>query len=111
MDSMRQIYETATGDAQSMFQGASERFSEIVQGMRAWPATCSASWNRPGRNCAAAFWNCRRKTAESAAQMRRVIVDQIEALAELNRIVACHGREIEVSEPVAAAASREKRCR
>jgi len=27
------------------------------------------------------------ETAESTAQMRRVIVDQIEALAELNRIV------------------------
>ena len=35
------------------------------------------------------------ETAESAAQMRRVIVDQIEALAELNRIVARHGREFE----------------
>jgi hypothetical protein len=32
------------------------------------------------------------ETAESAAQMRRVIVDQIEALAELNRFVARHAR-------------------
>src|SRR5262249_10928108 len=32
--SMREIYETATGDAQSMFQGAAERFSEIVQSMK-----------------------------------------------------------------------------
>jgi hypothetical protein len=40
------------------------------------------------------------ETAETAAQMRRVIVDQIEALAELNRIVARHGREFEVAEPV-----------
>jgi hypothetical protein len=39
------------------------------------------------------------ETAESAAQMRRVIVDQIEALAELNRIVARHGRGLEVAEP------------
>ena len=31
------------------------------------------------------------ETAESAAQMRRVIVEQIDALAELNRIVARHG--------------------
>ena len=30
------------------------------------------------------------ETADSASQMRRVIVDQIEALAELNRIVARH---------------------
>ena len=39
------------------------------------------------------------ETAESAAQMRRVIVDQIEALAELNRIVARHGRSLDTTEP------------
>ena len=41
------------------------------------------------------------ETAESAAQMRRVIVDQIEALAELNRIVARHGRGLDTVEPAA----------
>jgi len=40
------------------------------------------------------------ETAESAAQMRRVIVDQIEALAELNRIVARHGRSLDTTEPM-----------
>src|SRR3569833_1171616 len=43
------------------------------------------------------------EAAESTAQMRKVIVDQIEALAELNRIVAQHGRGLDV---VAAAATR-----
>src|SRR4051794_12500466 len=50
------------------------------------------------------------ETAESASQMRRVILDQIEALAELNRIVARHGldtvesapRRVEAVEPAAA---------
>jgi hypothetical protein len=37
------------------------------------------------------------EAAESTAQMRKVIVDQIEALAELNRIVAQHGRGLDVS--------------
>jgi hypothetical protein len=32
--------------------------------------------------------------------MRRVIVDQIEALAELNRIVARHGRGLDAAEPI-----------
>jgi hypothetical protein len=41
------------------------------------------------------------ETAESAAQMRRVILDQIEALAELNRIVARHGRGLDAVEPAA----------
>src|SRR5262249_14459481 len=47
--------------------------------------------------------------AESAAQMRRVIVDQIEALAELNRIVARHGRGMDAqqSEPVRRAQPEE----
>ena len=35
------------------------------------------------------------EAAESTAQMRRVIVDQMEALAELNRIVARHGRSMD----------------
>jgi hypothetical protein len=39
------------------------------------------------------------ETAESAAQMRRVLVDQIEALAELNRIVSRHGRNLDIVEP------------
>src|SRR5579872_2586596 len=39
------------------------------------------------------------ETAENTAQMRRVIVDQIEALAELNRIVARHGRALDAVEP------------
>ncbi len=38
------------------------------------------------------------ETAENASQMRRVIVDQIEALAELNRIVSRHGRNLDVAE-------------
>ena len=36
------------------------------------------------------------EAAENTAQMRKVIVDQIEALAELNRIVAHHGRGLDV---------------
>jgi hypothetical protein len=40
------------------------------------------------------------ETADNAAQMRRVIVDQIEALAELNRIVARHGRALDAVEPM-----------
>jgi hypothetical protein len=41
------------------------------------------------------------ETSESAAQMRRVIVDQIEALAELNRIGARHGRGLDTADPTA----------
>ena len=39
--------------------------------------------------------------------MRRVIVDQIEALAELNRIVARHGRNLDAVEPMRRPAREE----
>jgi hypothetical protein len=41
------------------------------------------------------------ETADTASHMRRVIVDQIEALAELNRIVARHSRSLDAIEPAA----------
>jgi hypothetical protein len=47
------------------------------------------------------------EAAESTAQMRKVIVDQIEALAELNRIVARHGRNIDAVEPMRRAARED----
>ena len=101
MDAMRQIYESATGDAQSMFQGASERFSEIVQGMKHMAGDMQRELETTRQELRRGILELPQETAESAAQMRRVIVDQIEALAELNRIVARHGREIETTEPSA----------
>jgi hypothetical protein len=99
LDAMRQIYEHATGDAQSMFQGAAERFSEIVQGMKHMSGDMQRELETTRQELRRGILELPQETAESAAQMRRVIVDQIEALAELNRIVARHGREIETAEP------------
>jgi hypothetical protein len=49
------------------------------------------------------------ETAESTAQMRRVIVDQMEALAELNRIVARHGRAMDTVPTASEQASTARR--
>jgi hypothetical protein len=48
------------------------------------------------------------EAAESTAQMRKVIVDQIEALAELNRIVAHHGRGLDVVTAGRSSAQRDE---
>jgi hypothetical protein len=48
------------------------------------------------------------EAAESTAQMRKVIVDQIEALAELNRIVAQHGRGLDVTTAGRASVQRQE---
>ena len=52
------------------------------------------------------------ETAESAANMRRVIVEQIDALAELNRIVARHSRDsVERGAPRRAGRGERRRTR
>jgi hypothetical protein len=102
LDSLRQIYEHATGDAQAMFQGATERFTEIVQSMKHMSGEMQRELDNTRHELRRGILELPQETAESAAQMRRVIVDQIEALAELNRIVARHGREVDLAEPVAA---------
>jgi hypothetical protein len=48
------------------------------------------------------------EAAENTAQMRKVIVDQIEALAELNRIVAQHGRGLDVATNNRASVQRQE---
>ena len=48
------------------------------------------------------------EAAENTAQMRKVIVDQIEALAELNRIVAHHGRGLDVVTSSRASVQRQE---
>jgi hypothetical protein len=107
VDAMRQVYEHATGDAQSMFQGAAERFSEIMQGMKHMAADMQRELETTRQELRRGILELPQETAESAAQMRRVIVDQIEALAELNRIVARHGREMEPVEPARRAPREE----
>ena len=102
LDSLRQIYEHATGDAQAMFQGATERFTEIVQSMKHMSGEMQRELDNTRHELRRGILELPQETAESAAQMRRVMVDQIEALAELNRIVARHGREVDLAEPVQA---------
>ncbi len=121
-DSMRAIFEQSTGDSHAMFADAGERFAEAVGGMKQMAAemlrelesariqsqreleTMRAQMQREldatRTELRRGVFELPQETAESAQQMRRVIVDQIEALAELNRIVARHGRSLDSVEPV-----------
>jgi hypothetical protein len=100
VDAMRALYEQTAGDTQTLFQGANERFAEAVQGMKQMAAEMQRELEATRGELRRGVFELPQETAESAAQMRRVIVDQIEALAELNRIVARHGRNLDAVEPV-----------
>jgi hypothetical protein len=78
---------------------SAERFTDLVQNMKQMAAEMQRELEATRTELRRGVLELPQETADSAAQMRRVIVDQIEALAELNRIVARHGRAMDAVEP------------
>src|SRR5690606_6530833 len=97
-EAMRSVYEQATGESETMLRDATERFTELVASMKAMSTEMQRELEATRNELRRGVFELPQETAESAAQMRRVLVDQIEALAELNRIVARHGRNLEAAE-------------
>src|SRR5215470_15812277 len=96
---MCSLYEHTATDTESLFSNANEWFAEAVQGMKQMAAEMQRELEATRGELRRGVFELPQETAENAAQMRRVIVDQIEALAELNRIVARHGRNLDAVEP------------
>ena len=99
-EALNVVYDEAFNDAQAMFTQSASRFTEIMQGMKQMAAEMQRELETTRTELRRGILELPQETAESTAQMRRVIVDQIEALAELNRIVARHGRSLDAAEPV-----------
>ena len=113
-EALHAVYEQATGETTALFRQASDRFSEIVRQMREMSGAMQQELENTRGELRRGILELPQETAESAAQMRRVIVEQIDALAELNRIVAKHGAEAPVEQPMrraepAAAGAPERR--
>jgi hypothetical protein len=101
MQAMQSMYEETTSDADAMFSQAAQRFAEVLQGLKQMASEMQHELDATRNELRKGVLELPQETAESAAQMRRVLVDQIEALAELNRIVARHGRNLDTAEPTA----------
>jgi hypothetical protein len=101
-ETLNTLYEEATGQAHTMLHQSAERFAEIMQGLKQMSTEMQQELETTRAELRRGIFELPQETAESAAQMRRVIVDQIEALAELNRIVARHGRTLDTTEPACA---------
>src|SRR5262249_31684695 len=98
-EALTTVYDEAFAQVQTMVNESTARFGEVIQRMT---RTAAEMHKNPGGRRAqwrGAVLDLPQETAEGTAQMRRVIVDQIEALAELNRIVARHGRALDAIEP------------
>jgi hypothetical protein len=128
-EAMRAVYDQSTGESQNLLRQSTERFAELVRDMKQMTDEMQQELLSARTHMARELEGARanvhheleatreevrrgvlelpQETAESAAQMRRVLVDQIEALAELNRIVARHGRNLDQAEPVRRAPREE----
>ncbi len=98
-ETLNAVYDEASSQVHSMFSQSADRYAEIMQGMKQMAAEMQQELETTRAELRRGIFELPQETAESAAQMRRVIVDQIEALAELNRIVARHGRSLDTAEP------------
>ena len=79
-----------------MFKQSTEKFGTMVQAMKAMAAEMHNELEATRNELRRGVLEMPQEAADNTAQMRKVIVDQIEALAELNRIVAHHGRGLDV---------------
>ena len=98
-ETLSSVYQETAGQVDAMFNQSAQRFTEIIQGMKQMAAEMQQELETTRTELRRGLFELPQETAESTAQMRRVIVDQIEALAELNRIVARHGRALDAVEP------------
>ena len=116
LDAMNDLYQQSTHETDAMFKQSTEKFGAMVQAMKQMAAEMHHELEATRNELRRGVLEMPQEAADNTAQMRKVIVDQIEALAELNRIVAHHGRGLDVvtsgrasvqrqEEPVMAAAA------
>jgi hypothetical protein len=105
---MSEIYQQTTQEADAMFKQSAEKFATMVTSMKQMAAEMHRELDATRNELRRGVLEMPQEAAESTAQMRKVIVDQIEALAELNRIVAHHGRGLDVVTSGRATVQREE---
>jgi hypothetical protein len=105
---MADIYRQATEESDSMFKESADKFASLVQGMKQMTTEMHTELEATRNELRRGVLEMPQEAAENTAQMRKVIVDQIEALAELNRIVARHGHGFDVVSSARSTAQREE---
>jgi len=107
-DAMSEMYQRSTQEADAMFKQSADKFAAMVQGMKQMALEMHNELEATRNELRRGVLEMPQEAAESTSQMRKVIVDQIEALAELNRIVARHGRGLDVVTAARPGAQRDE---
>jgi hypothetical protein len=107
-ETMSELYQQGTQEADAMFKQSADKFANMVAGMKQMASEMHHELEATRNELRRGVLEMPQEAAESTAQMRKVIVDQIEALAELNRIVAHHGRGLDVVSSGRSSMQREE---
>ena len=108
LDAMSDLYQQSTHETDAMFKQSTEKFGAMVQAMKQMAAEMHNELEATRNELRRGVLEMPQEAADNTAQMRKVIVDQIEALAELNRIVAHHGRGLDVVTAGRASVQRQE---
>jgi len=99
---LKNTYEEAMEEMKQMFSDLQERFTETAREVRDVAGEVQASLDQTRVELKRGVLELPHETRESADAMRRVVADQLKALAELNEIVSRHSRDMEAVEPTRA---------
>ena len=108
LDAMNDLYQQSTHETDAMFKQSTEKFATMVQAMKQMATEMQNELEATRNELRRGVLEMPQEAADNTAQMRKVIVDQIEALAELNRIVAHHGRGLDVVTASRASVQRQE---
>jgi hypothetical protein len=90
--SLKAAYDQTMDEVKSMFHDANQRFADASRELREAAQEVQNSLESTRQELKRGAFELPHETQEGVAAMRRVVADQIRALAELNTIVTRHGR-------------------
>src|ERR1700730_1086554 len=96
---LRATYETATGEVNTLFRDMNQRFTDAARELREVAGEVQHSLEQTRQELKRGVFELPHETRESTAAMRRLVADQIKALAELNDIVGRYARNIDHVSP------------
>ncbi len=104
---LRATYESASGEVNTLFRDMNQRFTDAARELREVAGEVQHSLDQTRQELKRGVFELPHETRESTAAMRRLVADQIKALAELNDIVGRYARNIDHVGPRRMASSAD----
>lgn len=96
---LRSTYESATSEVNTLFRDMNQRFTDAARELREVANEVQHSLDQTRQELKRGVFELPHETRESTAAMRRLVADQIKALAELNEIVNRYSKNIDLAQP------------